>query len=354
MEKQNKEMFNSTNIVVEEISFELIKDNLIQVKNQSNNLIQIHFKHPVTEYSFYANYNFGPGVWCVVNPNQVNFSFIYIELIYEDRINIIKYFIEEKKFEDISTPLVTANNFDLIPNTTTFLIAAFKAQNFILDTIKSILNLETRYQKIEILIGVDACHYTTKKLIESKLPENVKIYFFQENIGPYPIFNTLAEKAKGKNIIFFGADDLAMPNLLEVFNKNIIKYDLVRFGCYSFKDGDDYNNQDNLKLLSLVVGGCKGIKKSIFLELNGYFKWRASADDEFGRRIVAKNIPYIDLVDEPTFLYRQHLNNISHNKLMGQGSMLRNVYRGILTDKISGHNFPNPEKLYTENSIRIY
>jgi hypothetical protein len=350
MGKQNEPV----SIDIEGILFELESNNLIRVKNQSKNLVKIHFKHPVTEYSFYAHYNFGQGAWCLVDPQKVNFNFLYIELLYENKVNVIKYYIEEKRFEDVSTPLVKVNNFDLISNVTTFIIAAFEAQNFILDTIKSILNLETRYQKIEILIGIDACHYTTKKLIESKLPENVKIYFFKENVGPYPIFNTLAEKAKGNNIIFFGADDLALPNLLEVFNKNIIKYDMVRFGCYSFKDGDDYNNKENLKLLPIVVGGCKGIKQTKFLELNGYFKWRASADDEFGRRIIANDISYIDLVDEPTFLYRQHSNNISHNKLMGQGSMLRNVYRGILTDKINSHNFPNPEKLYTESSIRIY
>lgn len=350
MAKQNKPV----SIDIEEISFKLEKNNFIRVQNQSKNLIQLHFKHPITEYSFYAHYNFGPDMWCIVDPKKVNFNFLYIEILYKNKINIIKYYIEEEKFEDISTSLVTANNFDLIPNTTTFLIAAFKAENFILDTIRSILNLETRYQKIEILLGIDACFYTTKQLLGTPLPENVKIYFFQENIGPYLIFNTLALKAKSDNIIFFGADDLALPNFLEIFNKNIVKYDMVRFGCYSFKDGEDYNNKENLKLLPVVVGGCKGIKKSIFFELNGYFKWRASADDEFGRRIISKNIPYIDLAKEPTFLYRQHSNNISHNKLVGQGSILRNVYRGILTNKINSHNFPNPDKIYTENSIRIY
>jgi hypothetical protein len=350
MGKQNKPV----SIDIEGILFELESNNLIRVKNQSKNLIKIHFKHPVTEYSFYANYNFIPGAWCVIDPKKVNFNFLYIELLYENKVNVIKYYIEEKRFEDISTPLVKANNFDLIPNVTTFIIAAFEAQNFILDTIKSIFNLETRYQKIEILIGIDACYFTTKKLIESKLPKNVKIYFFKENIGPYPIFNTLAEKAKGKNIIFFGADDLAMPNLLEVFNQSIIEYDMVRFGCYKFQDGTDYTDEKNLTLVPIVVGGCKGIKKDTFLKFNGYFKWRASADDEFGRRVISKNITYIDLADKPTFLYRQHLNNLSHNQSTGQGSVLRNLYRGILTDKINGHNFSHPEILHTETPVRIY
>lgn len=350
MEKQNKSII----VNIEEILFELESNNFIRVKNQSKNTIKIHFKNPITEYSFYANYDFIPGAWCVVDPQKVNFDFLYIEMLYENKANILKYYIQEKRFENISSPLVKTDNFELIPNITTFIIAAFKAENFILDTIKSILNLETRYQKVEILIGIDNCYFTTKKLIENKLSENIKIYFFEENVGPYSIFNTLSQKAKGENIIFFGADDLAMSNLLEVFNKNIIEYDMVRFGCYKFQDGTDYKDEKNLSLVSIVVGGCKGIKKDTFLKLNGYFKWRASADDEFGRRVIFRNVPYIDLTNEPTFLYRQHSNNISHNKLTGQGSMLRNVYRGILTDKINSSNFPNPERLHIESPIKIY
>jgi hypothetical protein len=148
MGKHNEEKLELPSIIVEEIFFELNEEGFIRVKNQSKDSVKIHFKHPITEYSFYANYNFGFNAWCVVDPKKIDFKFLYIELIYKDKVNVIKYYIEEKKFEDISSPLVTVNNFDLIPNTTTFLIAAFKAENFILDTIKSLIDLETRYQKV--------------------------------------------------------------------------------------------------------------------------------------------------------------------------------------------------------------
>jgi hypothetical protein len=341
-------------LIVKDILLKVEENGCIKVENHSKNIVSLHFKDPITHYSFYAQFNFHQNTWCIVDPKQAETDFIYIEIIYPEEILVIKYYIEENKFEDISTPLVKANNFDLVPNITTFIIAAYKAQDFILDTLNSINNLSTRYQKVEILIGIDNCYQTTKKLIENKLPENIKIYFFEENVGPYPIFNTLAEKAKGTNIIFFGADDIAMPNLLDVFNKYILDYDMVRFGCYTFKDKTDFTNPENLTLFSAIVGGCKGIKKDVFLKLNGYLKWRASADDEFGRRAISKNISYIDLETEPTFLYRQHPNSISHNKQTGQKSILRTVYRGILTDRINSKNFPNPEKLHTESYIKIY
>jgi len=337
-----------------DIEFEILDNGNILATNKSKDLIHIHFKNPKDGYSIYAHHSFGEHTWCIVDPSKIETDFLYIELLYNDKVNIIKCYHKEKKFKDISTPLIKCSNFDLIPNTTTFLIAAYKAQDFIIDTINSIKQLETRYQKIEILIGVDSCFYTTKKLIENKLPDNLKIYFFEENVGPYPIFNTLAEKAKGSNIIFFGADDLAMPNLLEVFNKYILEYDMVRFGCYTFQDGNDYTLEENLKLHPAIVGGCKGIKKSTFLKLNGYLKWRASADDEFGRRVISKQIPYIDLVEEPTFLYRQHPNSISASQSTNLKSILRASYRGILTDRINSNIFPNPEKLHTENPIKIF
>jgi hypothetical protein len=340
--------------IINNVKLYILENSFLKIENHSQELVHIHFKNPKDGYSFYANHDFGPKTWCIVDPTQANFDFIYIELLYENKVSLIKYHIKEKHFEDISTPLVKCSNFDIIPNTTTFLIAAYKAQDFILETIFSIKKLETRYQKIEILIGIDNCFHTTKKLIESKLPDNLKIYFFEENVGPYPIFNTLAEKAKGSSIIFFGADDIAMPNLLEVFNKNIIEYDMVRFGCYSFQDGDDYLLEENLKLHPVIVGGCKGIKKSTFLKLNGYLKWRASADDEFGRRAISQNVSYIDPIEEPTFLYRQHPNSISANQSTNLKSVLRASYRGILTDRINSNQFPNPDKLYTENPIKIH
>lgn len=341
-------------LIVKDIKFLIDEKGFIKVENHSKSTFNVHFKNPITDYSFYAQHNFGPNTWCIVDPKQAEADFLYIEIVYSEEINIVKYYIKENVFEDISTPLIKASNFDLVPNTTTFIIAAYKAQNFIIEAINSINALSTRYQKVEILIGVDNCFHTTKKLIESKLSENIKIYFFEENVGPYSIFNTLAEKANGSSIIFFGADDVAMPNLLEVFNKYIIDYDMVRFGCYAFQDGVDHTNPENLHLHPVVVGGCKGIKKDKFLKLNGYLKWRASADDEFGRRAISKNTSHIDLEKEPTFLYRQHPASLSNNKRTNLRSILRAVYRGILTDKINSKNFPNPEKLHTENCVKIY
>jgi hypothetical protein len=341
-------------LVINDILLKINENGFIKIENHSKSVVNIHFKNPLTNYSFYAQHNFGPNTWCIVDPKKAEANFLYVEIVYPKEITIVKYFIEENRFEDISTPLVKVSNFNLVPNITTFIIAAYKAQDFIIEAIESINSLLTRYQKVEILIGVDNCFYTTKKLIESKLPENIKIYFFEENVGPYPIFNTLAEKANGASIIFFGADDIAMPNLLDVFNKYILDYDMVRFGCYTFQDGIDYTNPENLHLHPVVVGGCKGIKKDVFLELNGYLKWRASADDEFGRRAISKNISYIDLETEPTFLYRQHPNSISYNKRTNLKSILRATYRGILTDRINSKNFPNPEKLHTESCVKIY
>ena len=336
------------------IKFEILKDTELKVTNLNEELAHIHFKNPLTNHSVYANHKFTKEVWVSVNTNQFNSSKINIEILFENSIVLIEYDIINSKFKDISTPLVKCNNFYLVPNLTTFIIAAYKAENFILETLKSINDLSNPYHKIEILLGIDACFYTSMKLLRSKLSDNIKIYFFEENIGPYVIFNTLAEKSKGSNLIFFGADDLAMPNLLEEFNKYIINYDMVRFSCYSFQDGIDYTKEENLTLYPVVVGGCKGIKKDIFLKLNGYLKWRVSADDEFGRRLISNEIPYIDLQDNPTFLYRQHSNNISYNPSTNQQSILRNIYRGLLTDRINNNTFPNPEKLMVEQPIKIY
>lgn len=340
-----------------QIAVELQGDSTIKVINNSNKLYHIHFKNPQTYYSGYVDYNFKPGYWVLSNPKDwehpLNKDIVFIEVIDVNTLLLLQVNILTQEVTDISNASIKVKNYVVSPNYTSIIISAFQAQDFIKETINSLLNQETHYQKIEILIGVDACKNTLYSLLLDPLPENVSIYLFEQNVGPYAIFNTLVTLSKNDNILFFGADDISTKDLIENFSKNIEKNAVIRWGCYKFSNGKDYTNPKNLTYQSLPVGGCVGMTKDLFFSVKGYHKWRASADDEFNRRIQSQGKKLIDL-DLPLFYYRQHKNSLSHHYLTTQGSILRMTYRSLINTKSINKDYPNPIRLHTEPCIKVF
>lgn len=339
------------------IQVELQQDFTVKVTNNSDKTYHIHFKNPQTYYSGYVSYDFKPGIWILSNPKDWEYplqkNIINIEIIDKNNLLLLQVDSINQEVTDISNPSIKVNNYIVSHNYTSIIISAFQAQDFIKETIDSLLNQETYYQKVEVLIGIDACQDTLYSLLLHPLPENVSIYLFEKNIGPYSIFNTLVTLSKYNNIIFFGADDISAPNLIENFSKNIVKDAVIRWGCYKFNHGKDYNNPKNLTYQSLPVGGCVGMTKDLFFSVNGYQKWRASADDEFNKRVHSQGKQLID-IDLPLFYYRQHSNSLSHHSTTTQGSILRKTYRSLIDLKSVNKNFPNPIRLHTEPCIKVF
>lgn len=339
------------------IKVELDSSFTIKVTNISNKTYHIHYKNPKTYYSGYANYNLKPNYWVLSNPKDWEYplkgNLAYIEIIDKNNLLLLQVNLANQEVIDISNPSIKVKDYIVSPNYTSIIISAFQAQDFIKETIDSLLAQETHYQKIQILIGIDACKDTLYSLLTNPLPENVSIYLFEQNVGPYPIFNTLVTLSKYDNIVFFGADDISTPNLIENFSKHIIKDTVIRWGCYKFINGDDYTNPKNTTYQSLPVGGCVGMTKDLFFSVNGYQKWRASADDEFNKRIHSQGKQLIDL-DLPLFYYRQHKNSLSHHSSTTQGSVLRVTYRNLIDLKSVSKDFPNPIRLHTEPCIKVF
>ena len=91
------------------------------------------------------------------------------------------------------------------------LIPAYKSEAFIEDCIYSLIH-QKHTCDYEILIGVDGCEETLS--VVKNIP-NVGVYYSKENIGVFPMRNSLAKKAKFDNLLFFDSDDIAQPELLQ-------------------------------------------------------------------------------------------------------------------------------------------
>ena len=126
------------------------------------------------------------------------------------------------------------------------IIGAFQAHKYIEECLQSIQN-QTAFRSgtidYEILIGIDGCQMTLDKVLylqdkcsihESNPSQthesnpdavarlsrvtplnNTKVFYMPKNQGVYITFNTLLSKATGTHILFFGADDIMFPNMVE-------------------------------------------------------------------------------------------------------------------------------------------
>ena len=222
------------------------------------------------------------------------------------------------------------------------IIPAYKASEFILDCVESIIN-QSENIDIEILIGIDDCSETLSFIQSCEIIKNkCKLYYFTENCGPYLIRNTLSEISKYNNLIFFDADDIMNDNLISETLKILSKNDVVRWGFYDF-----INDVEEGSLSSMHANGAFAMKKDVFLKLNGFLPLRISADSEFRHRL--KYNGYITENSNIKFFRRIHENNLTRNKTTGMKSPERIRVDGEIKRMVDLNIFENPEYLQTSS-----
>jgi len=231
-----------------------------------------------------------------------------------------------KNFEDIES-------FSVI-------IPAYKCKKFIEDCVKSIIENQFSVKNYEILIGIDKCRETYEFIKNNELiKSNCKIFYFHENVGPYIIRNTLAQKSKYDNIIFFDADDIMIEGQIEKTLINLNYDDIVRWKFFDFENSTEISRKNYMH-----AQGAFAIKKKPFLELRGFIPWKISADWEFNLRseFYKKTTNLSDI----HFFRRVHEENLTRRKDTGMKSPERIRINEIITEKKQKGNFPNPEKLH--------
>ena len=189
----------------------------------------------------------------------------------------------------------------------------------------------------EILLGIDNCKDTLNHISGNSLYENVRVFFFEENNGPFVVKNNLVSESKYENILFFDSDDILCNGSLNKLNLNTLP-DMI---LLRFKDffNDDISNCS--KLIK-TAHGVLFIKKSIFLSLNGFENWRCGADTEFIKRFHWNGLKYTKIYD-PFFMRRIHTKNLTVSEETKFGSTIRKYAADKINEKYSKKNWPNPE-----------
>ncbi len=208
----------------------------------------------------------------------------------------------------------------------------------------------------EILLGIDSCYDTVNVLHKHSIfsNKNIRIFFFPKNVGPYIIRNSLANISKYDNILFFDSDDVLMKHSIEILMKKFYNKDILKYKFYNFHHGKDYNDVENLSLSSMFSHGSFLIKKTKFMEMNGFFGWKCGADTEFDERCIGIN-QQIHKLDIPLFYRRYHGKNITMTSETGINSKIRKKYGEFIQNRQLIKKWSNPEQLevFNFNLVKI-
>ena len=224
------------------------------------------------------------------------------------------------------------------------IISTYKNTQYLDECFDSIIQ-SSKNNNIEVLLGVDGCLETYNYLRNSTLPNFFKVFFFEKNIGPYTVFNTLVSNSNSEKIVFFGSDDIMMENFVPKIIKKIDKNNFVKISSINFEDG----KTPNFNSEPLFSDGVIGIDKSNFLKLNGFEPWVCGADTDFNLRCGSYGLK-TSTINEIIFLRRIHRNGLTSRTNTGYGSPLRISYNSIINEK---DNNPILEKLTTHPFVTL-
>jgi glycosyltransferase involved in cell wall biosynthesis len=239
------------------------------------------------------------------------------------------YIDDNKSDYDISIIMPTYNNI-----------------NYLDETFRSVIFSGLGY-KIEILVGIDGCQKTYDFIRNNKFPAEIKFFYFNENGGPYTIKNTLAKIAKSENIVFFDSDDLMGEDFISTIIKTLKNFDIIKFRYVNFTNRN-YMFQKAKKKLDFAEG-VFGVKRSLFLEMNGFEPWMCAADSDFWGRIY-KRKPKIFFTNNVLMYRRLHDEQLTRRQDTGMRSALRAKYWNISKSKTGDGN---PSKLSTRKFKEI-
>lgn len=204
------------------------------------------------------------------------------------------------------------------------ILTAYRSENFIkeaLDSIEKQTYFEN-YNEYEILVGVDGCENTLKKLIKIRNKyRNLRIFMMNKNVGTFIVSNTLINLMNTNNFLRFDSDDIMLPEMINEIMHYSNNYDVIKFSYYNF------NVDGYLKLKdqgNIYAAGVIFYKRTVFDIYGGYQPWICTAEGEILLRI--GNDLKIKKIDVGLFKRRVHKNSLTQKKETGMYSELRKKY----------------------------
>jgi len=185
------------------------------------------------------------------------------------------------------------------------IISAFNTEMYIEECLDSVF--KQNFSNYDVILGIDGCNTTLKKIKELKNKyENLKVYWFEENSGPYLVFNSLVNFCDSEIISRFDADDIMLENHL---TENV---KLLEENKYILAQCQNFIHPDINKITKIYnPNGLITLFKKDFIEVNGFDNWRCGADSDLIKRLNINNFK-ITKTTIPTILRRIHDLNLTN------------------------------------------
>ena len=212
------------------------------------------------------------------------------------------------------------------------IISTYKNVEFLPELFNSIEN--SNYDKeYEVLVGIDSCDETLEYIYNNTFSNNHSFYYFFNNGGPYLIKNTLCDISKFDKVLFFDSDDIMLPDLLKTIDESLDIYDVIKPKYLDFKDEEGERKYVGKE--KTFGEGVFGIKKDLFLYMNGFEGWRVAADSDFMGRLYKTNKKVLHT--QRVLLHRRiHENSLTVHPETNLSSTLRGSF--FLKSKKKGVN----------------
>jgi len=209
-------------------------------------------------------------------------------------------------------------------NNITIIIPARNCIKFIDECMESIFNQTMK--NFDVKICFDNDYESLEYFKTTPYYKKVDTYITEERVYPYIIRNSLWDIVKTKHVLFFDADDIMIPEMIERIWKFEYINDMLRFGFRNFQDGQSI---DTAKNSNMLAHGVFYTTKRLYERTGGFQPWLCGADTEFLERC-QKNYISIGSIDDYLFYRRKHNNCLTIHPDTKMNGDLRNKYTDII------------------------
>ena len=198
-------------------------------------------------------------------------------------------------------------------------LTGYKVQNYIEEALDSVYRQTwfKTHSNWEVLLGIDACPDTLKKVREIMHKyKNFRVFMMDSNCRTYVASNTVMQQAKYKWLFRFDGDDIMLPELVDTVMKEKGTADYITYKLINFGDG-------GIGRRHLVTKTCGQMCMShkLFDETGGFLPWTCSGDAELEKRVARFYTK--KMIDRVLMKRRIHENNLTVNKTTNMASPLR-------------------------------
>lgn len=246
----------------------------------------------------------------------------------------------------------------------TVLMCAYNEELFIRDAIESILNQQ--FKQFELLIILDPSTDNTEKIIDGYVQKDnrIRCIINKERLGLVKSLNRGIRLSKGEYIARFDADDISMPNRLDVqvyFMEKNKNYLLCGSGARilgtkrSISVPEGYEHiKCKLLFKNILVHPSIMFRKKMLLEYGIYYNedYRCAEDYELWQR-VAQSYPIAN-INKDLIHYRFHSGQLTRVKRREQSYYVNNIRKTQLRRLGIDINNKNRLKIHYEISNRNF